>query len=107
MAGALGRRLLRAPRKEEARLVPGTVRTDEPVFNVPRLGKNHLRAGQDRYLIGFEADGSRIFEFLPWEKNLCPAPSYVYRDVAILDYLQSLSHRGENPNDYRNIWYYF
>ena len=31
-------------RKEEARLLPGLDRTDEPVFNVPRLGKNHLRA---------------------------------------------------------------
>ena len=30
-------------RKEEARLLPGLDRTDEPVFNVPRLGKNHLR----------------------------------------------------------------
>ncbi len=25
--------------KEEARLLPGIFRTDEPVFNVPRLGK--------------------------------------------------------------------
>ncbi|MCJ7681137.1 MAG: KamA family radical SAM protein, partial [Candidatus Aminicenantes bacterium] len=31
-------------RKEEARLLPGLDRTDEPVFNVPKLGKNHLRA---------------------------------------------------------------
>lgn len=35
-------------RKEEARLIPGIFRTDEPVFNVPRLGKNHVRAWQDR-----------------------------------------------------------
>nr|WP_320009654.1 hypothetical protein [uncultured Desulfobulbus sp.] len=26
--------------QEEARIFPGTVRTDEIVFNVPRLGKN-------------------------------------------------------------------
>ncbi|HNS72949.1 MAG TPA: KamA family radical SAM protein, partial [bacterium] len=32
--------------KEEARLMPGLVRTDEPVYNVPRLGKNYLRAEQ-------------------------------------------------------------
>ena len=29
-------------RKEEARLLPGLDRTDEPVFNVPKLGKNQL-----------------------------------------------------------------
>jgi len=37
-------------RKEEARLLPGLNRTDEPVFNVPRLGKNHLRAGLEHAL---------------------------------------------------------
>jgi lysine 2,3-aminomutase len=37
-------------RKEEARLLPGIFRTDEPVFNVPFLGKNHLRAWQDHEL---------------------------------------------------------
>ena len=31
---------------EEARLMPGTLRTDEIVFNVPGLGKNYLRARQ-------------------------------------------------------------
>ncbi|CAG0965108.1 Glutamate 2,3-aminomutase [Methanosarcinales archaeon] len=30
-------------REEEARFLPGMVRTDEPVFNVPRLG-NHIFA---------------------------------------------------------------
>ncbi len=34
-------------RQEEARFLPGLVRTDEPVFNVPKLGKSHLRAWQD------------------------------------------------------------
>ena len=37
-------------RKEEARLVPGMDRTDEPVFNVPKIGKNYLRGGQDHDL---------------------------------------------------------
>jgi lysine 2,3-aminomutase len=29
--------------KEEARLLPGLWRTDEPVYNVPGLGKNYIR----------------------------------------------------------------
>jgi len=94
-------------RKEEARLTPGDVRTDEPVFNLPRLGKNHLRAGQDHHLIGLAHDGSRVYEFLPWEKNLYPSPTYVHRDLPILNYLQRLQERGEDPADYRTIWYYF
>ena len=32
--------------KEEARLLPGLARTDEPVYNVPGLGKNYLRANK-------------------------------------------------------------
>ena len=93
-------------RKEEARLTPGTVRTDEPVFNVPRLGKNHLRAGQDHVLIGLCADGSRVYEMMPWEKNLYPSPTYIYKDVPIHDYLMRLQSRGEDPEDYRKIWFY-
>jgi lysine 2,3-aminomutase len=94
-------------RKEEARLTPGTVRTDEPVFNVPRLGKNYLRAGQDHHIVGILPDGSRIYEFLPWEKNLYPSPTYLHRDTPILEYLNRLEERGEDPAEYRNIWYYF
>ena len=30
------------------RLMPGICCNDEPVFNIPRLGKNHIRAWQDR-----------------------------------------------------------
>lgn len=94
-------------RKEEARLTPGTVRMDEPVFNVPRLGKNYLRAGQDHQVIGVLPDGSRIYEFLPWEKNLYPSPTYLYRDMPILEYLKRLEERGEDISEYTNIWYYF
>ena len=32
--------------KEEARMIPGLSRTDEPVFNIPALGKNYLRHGK-------------------------------------------------------------
>ena len=94
-------------RKEEARLLPGLDRTDEPVFNVPRLGKNHLRAGQDRRLVMIRPDGSRVYEFHPWEKNITALAPYYYVDVPIYDYLEALAARGENPADYRTIWFYY
>lgn len=94
-------------RKEEARLLPGLDRTDEPVFNVPRIGKNHLRAMQDRRFVMILADGSRVYEFHPWEKNITPMPPYNYVDVPIYEYLQELAARGENIHDYRTIWYYY
>ncbi|MBM3333039.1 KamA family radical SAM protein [Candidatus Sumerlaeota bacterium] len=94
-------------RKEEARLTPGTDRTDEPVFNLPRLGKNYLRAGQDHSVIAIRPNGSRVYEFLPWEKNLVPTPTYIYDDVPIWDYLQEMVRRGEKIEDYENIWYHF
>ena len=93
--------------KEEARLLPGLDRTDEPVFNVPKLGKNHLRAGQDRRLVMILPDGSRVYEFHPWEKNITPIPPYNYVDVPIYDYLEELAARGENIRDYRTIWFYY
>ncbi len=94
-------------RKEEARLLPGLDRTDEPVFNVPKLGKNHLRAWQDHRLVMILPDGSRIYEFHPWEKNITPVPPYNYVDVPIYEYLEELAARGENMRDYRTIWYYY
>lgn len=94
-------------RKEEARLLPGLDRTDEPVFNVPKLGKNHLRALQDHRLVMIRPDGSRIYEFHPWEKNITPMPPYNYVDVPIYNYLEELAARGENIRDYRTIWYYY
>ena len=94
-------------RKEEARLLPGADRTDEPVFNVPKLGKNHLRAMQDHRLVMILPDGSRVYEFHPWEKNIQPIPPYNYVDVPIYDYLEELAARGEKIRDYRTIWYYY
>ncbi len=94
-------------RKEEARLLPGIDRTDEPVFNVPKLGKNHLRAWQDHRVIMIRPDGCRVYEFHPWEKNIAAVPPYYYVDVPIYEYLEELASRGENIHDYKTIWYYF
>jgi lysine 2,3-aminomutase len=94
-------------RKEEARLLPGIFRTDEPVFNVPGLGKDHLRAWQNHELIAITPEGRRMYSFLPWEKNIAQVKPYVYTDVSIHRYLQRLSERGEDPEDYRSIWYYY
>lgn len=93
--------------EEEARLMPGTVRTDEIVFNVPGLGKNYLRALQHHDVISILPDGCRVYEFHPWEKKLALADTYVYTDVSIYDYLQRLKGIGENVSDYRTIWYYY
>lgn len=93
--------------KEEARLLPGTRRTDEPVYNVPGLGKNYLRAVQHRDLISVLPDGSRVYEFHPWEKNIMKRDSYIGADIPVLSYLSRLREMGENPDDYSSIWYYF
>lgn len=93
--------------KEEARLMPGTVRTDEIVFNVPRLGKNYLRATQHHDVISILPDGRRVYEFHPWEKKLALADTYVYTDVSIYHYLNRLKSIGEDISDYKTIWYYY
>lgn len=93
--------------KEEARLLPGTARTDEVVFNVPRLGKNYLDSSQHHNIISILPDGRRVYEFHPWEKKLALVDTYVYTDVSIHDYLMRLKNEGENVRDYRSIWYYY
>jgi lysine 2,3-aminomutase len=94
--------------KEEARLLPGLLRTDAPVYNVPGLGKNYLRASQHRDLISILPDGSRLYEFHPWEKNISRITStHLAKDVPILDYLDRLEAIGEDASDYGTIWYYF
>ena len=94
-------------RKEEARLLPGQFRTDEPVFNVPRLGKNHIRAWQDRELIGLNKEGQRIYLWHPWEKGIASVEPYIYEDLPICKYLQELAKRGEDIEEYKSIWYYY
>lgn len=94
--------------KEEARILPGLTRTDEAVYNVPKMGKNYLRARQHRDLLSILPDGARVFEFHPWEKNITRAIStHIGHDVPILDYLRRLEALGEDPEDYGTIWYYF
>ena len=93
--------------EEEARLFPGLVRTDEAVYNVPGLGKNYIRAGQNHSLLTILPNGRRVYEFHPWEKNLSLADTYIDTDVSIYDYLKELERRGENIEDYKTIWYYF
>ncbi|MFC1863236.1 KamA family radical SAM protein, partial [Thermodesulfobacteriota bacterium] len=93
--------------QEEARLLPGTVRTDEIVFNVPKLGKNYLRAIQHHDVISILPNGSRVYEFHPWEKKLSLVDTYVYIDVSIHDYLKTLKKSGENLAYYKTIWYYY
>lgn len=98
---------LRQEIKEEARLMPGLERTDEAVYNVPGLGKNYLRAQQHHTLLSIMPDGRRVYEFHPWEKNLSLANTFVDVDVSIAEYLEELKRRGEDPEDYKSIWYYF
>ncbi|MCP4634809.1 MAG: KamA family radical SAM protein [candidate division Zixibacteria bacterium] len=93
--------------KEEARLLPGLTRTDEAVYNVPGLGKNYLRAIQHRDILSVLPDGSRVYEFHPWEKNIRGQKTYVSTDVPILDYLKRLEAHGEDISDYETIWYYY
>ncbi len=94
-------------RKEEARLIPGQFRTDEPVFNVPRLGKNHIRAWQDRELIAINPNGRRIYMWHPWEKGVAQVEPFIYWDISIEQYLKELEQRNENISEYRTIWYYY
>ena len=93
--------------KEEARLLPGSVRTDEIVFNVPGLGKNYLRANQHHDIISLLPDGRRMYEFHPWEKKLELADTYIYTDVPVYDYLKKLKAFGERRSNYKTIWYYY
>jgi len=94
-------------RTEEARLLPGLARTDEPVFNLPKLGKSQLKAWQDHEVIMIQPDGRRVYRFYSWEVRLVTARDYLYTDIPIYDYLKRLDEDGENVADYSTIWYYF
>ena len=77
---------------------------------MPGMGKNYLRAGQHRGLISILPNGSRVYEYHPWEKNISgtrPLETYVNEAVPILEYLERLEAIGEDVSDYLTIWYYF
>ncbi len=92
---------------EDSRISAGLVRTDEPVYNVPRLGKNYIRAEQNHSLLTILPDGRPVYEFQPWEKKLAIVDTYIDTDVSIYDYLMELKNRGEDLKEYKSIWYYF
>ncbi|OEH84496.1 KamA family radical SAM protein [Desulfuribacillus stibiiarsenatis] len=91
---------------EEARLNPGLERTDEAVFNIPRLGKNYLRAGQDHEVIMVLPEGERVYEFYPWDMSTTDVSPYLHIDLPIDEFLDKIQDKGEDPQDYRSIWYY-
>jgi len=94
-------------RKEEARLLPGIIRTDEPVFNVPKLGKSHLRSWQEHEIVMILQDGSRVYRFYPWESMILLIEDYLYADVPIYTYLKRIENDGEDVEEYKSIWNYF
>ncbi|MDY7036232.1 MAG: hypothetical protein SV375_08755 [Thermodesulfobacteriota bacterium] len=74
---------------------------------MPRFGKNYLRAIQHRDVISILPDGSRIYEFHPWEKKLSLTNTYIYKDVPIYDYMKRLEAVGEDTSQYKTIWSYY
>ncbi len=92
---------------EEARLLPGLSRTDEAVYNVPRLGKNYLRATKSRDLLTILPNGTRVYEFHPWEEKISEQASYIGEITPILTYLKRIEAEGNAVSDYESIWYYY
>ena len=52
-------------------------------------------------------NGARVYQFLPWERNITAVPTYNYIDIPVHSYLSKLEARGEDPEDYSSIWYYY
>ena len=54
-------------------------------------------------------DGRRVYLWHPWEKNIQLVKPYIYTDiVSIKMYLDKLKQVfGEDPEDYKSIWYYY
>lgn len=93
--------------EEEARILPGQVRTDKPIFNIPAQGKNKVDSCQDHEIVMIDSQGHRIYEFFPWEKFSVPLDTYLYKDEPIYRFLKKLEELGENLDDYKTIWHYF
>jgi lysine 2,3-aminomutase len=92
---------------EEASLLPGLTWTDKALTNLPGLGVNGLDGRQDRSVIMIKPDGSRVYELHSRQKNIQALDPCYYNDIPLYDYLQEIAARGENPRDYRNIWFYY
>ena len=59
-------------------------------------------------LLTIRPDGTRVYEFHPWEKNIVDQGSYVGEVVPILGYMRRLqTETGDDPRDYESIWYYY
>jgi lysine 2,3-aminomutase len=83
------------------------VRTDEPVYNIPRFGKSHLRSRQDHEIIMILKTGERVYRFYPWQSKVTPVDDYLYTDVSIYQYLKRMEDDGENIDDYASVWFYY
>ena len=83
------------------------------MFNSASIGKDGtiyigVHVDYNAYeLIAINPDGGRVYSFHPWEKNIAKVKPYLYTDITIRGYLDKLKDRGENPDDYKSIWYYY
>ncbi len=77
-------------------MLPGIRRTDEPVFNVPRLGKNHVRAAQHRDLLAILLCSRVKTNFTPGKRTSSNAPATAV-DIPILDYLAAWRRSARIP----------
>jgi lysine 2,3-aminomutase len=93
--------------KEEASLMPGLTWTDKALSHLPVLGRNNIDGWQGHSLIMIRPEGSRVYELHPQQNTAQPIDPYYYNDIPIYDYLQEIAARGENPRDYKNIWFYY
>lgn len=85
---------------------------DDPEHTVSELSiardcARVLRGVLARDVVSILPDGSRVYEFHPWEKNIVERKSYIGQDVPILSYLKRLAAIGEDPGEYSSMWYYY
>jgi len=94
--------------EEEARLIPKNERLGFVSLVTSEGDRRTLNRRRNRQVVGLLPNGSRVYEMLPRDRELAAARTKRYFDLPILDYLTRLSQIvGEDPKDYRTIWYYF
>jgi len=94
--------------EEEARRLPGLERFGRVSVTTAEGERRTLQRRRDRQPIGLLPSGERVYEFLSRDRELVSSPRRRYVDVPILDYLTRLAAMyGEDPADYRTLWYYF